>query len=206
MYTHTYTHHHQAWKPSSQLYASNDPSLALWVRSMNMSLTSCTHTVHTSAFYIMYLVHSETNSLSALCHLFIIYLFPNPCVYLVACKWCSVAVSWKNLVRQLAGDSSTDARLTGRWKYIICILQIKICANKKNPKTSDNCWTEHTEYEAGVCHKNLTKLMWCAHLNQHLQNTRHRHDRAVDFTDGKEGGERESNNIKPAGGNDKGFF
>lgn len=48
--------------------------------------------------------------------------------------------------------------------------------------------------------------MWRAHLTHRLQNTRDRHDRVVDFKDGKEGGEKESNNIKPAGGTDKGFF
>ena len=48
--------------------------------------------------------------------------------------------------------------------------------------------------------------MWRPHLTQRLQNTKDRHDRVVDFKDGKEGGERESNNIKPAGGTDKGLF
>lgn len=44
----------QAWKPSSQLSGSNDSSLAAWVKSLNVSLTSCSHTAPTSAFYIMY--------------------------------------------------------------------------------------------------------------------------------------------------------
>lgn len=81
-FTRTCTHHHQAWKSSSQLSASKDPSLAARVRSMNMSLTSCSHTAHTSASYIMYLVHSEAHSFSIpsnSLHTF----HPIPCVHLL---------------------------------------------------------------------------------------------------------------------------
>lgn len=80
--SHAHTHRHQAWKSSSQLSASNDPSLAARVRSMNMSLTSCSHTAHTSASYIMYLVHSEAHSFSIPSNL--LYTFhPIPCVHLL---------------------------------------------------------------------------------------------------------------------------